>query len=124
MHTAIAISLFWTLVSTATEGFLTVEPPPHKLALLVHARTDELSLRAVFAVMPSGALMALGTNSLLNLCAPHGWDGVELVPGAEKQKAPLICAGEEAGAGHDQSHRLLLRTPTPTARFTVERMAS
>ena len=30
------------LVSTATEGFLTVEPPPHKLALLVHGHTDEL----------------------------------------------------------------------------------
>ena len=54
----------------------------------------------------------------------HDAESVELVPGAEKQKAPLICAGEEAGAGHDQSHRLLLRTPTPTARFTVERMAA
>ena len=72
------------LVSTATEGFLTVEPPPHKLALLVHGhlpehptsnpdpnpnpnpnpnpspnpnplpgRTDELSLRSTFAVLPS-----------------------------------------------------------------------
>ena len=26
------------LVSTATEGFLSVEPPPHKLSLLAHAR--------------------------------------------------------------------------------------
>ena len=29
------------LVSTATEGFLTVEPPPHKLALLVHGHLPE-----------------------------------------------------------------------------------
>ena len=72
-----------------------------------------------------GALMSLATNSLLNLCAPHGWDDVaapDTSSGAEP--APLVCTGVEAGAAHDQSHRLLLRTPIASSRFAVERVAS
>lgn len=113
------------LVSTATEGFLAVEPPPHKLSLLVHARTDELSLRSVFTMLPSGALMSLATNALLNLCAPHGWELGDVqtggAPAAEKQEAPLVCTGTEASAGQDQAHKLLLRNVVPTARFAVRR---
>ena len=128
------------LVSTATEGFLTVELPPHKLALLVHGRTDELSLRSAFALLPGGGVMSLATNSLLNLCAPHGWDaalgtGTDAAPDpaapsatAGAVKGPqLVCAAAEPGdgsnsGGHDVTHRLLLRSAIPSSRFAVERV--
>ena len=90
----------------------------------VHGRTDELSLRSTFAVLPSGALMSLATNSLLNLCTATGWaeavtsDGVAGdaagdagLGGAEVHRdtgasaAPLVCAAVEPGEGSDQAPR-------------------
>ena len=55
------------LVSLATEGFVTVELPPHRLSLRPHARTDALSLKGVFSFLPSGAILSLATNALFNL---------------------------------------------------------
>ena len=86
----------------------------------------------VFTMLPSGALMSLATNALLNLCAPHGWDLGDVQTGdtgdaaaaaaAETWKdAPLVCTGTEAGAAQDQAHKLLLRSVVPTARFAVRR---
>tara|TARA_B110001452_G_scaffold211691_1_gene182205 strand:- start:486 stop:758 length:273 start_codon:yes stop_codon:yes gene_type:complete len=88
-------------------------------------------------MLPSGALMALATNALLNLCAPHGWDlgdvqtggtgGAGLGAATAKsateawQEAPLVCTGTEAGEAQDQAHQLLLRSVVPTARFAVRR---
>ena len=43
------------LVSAATHGFVTVEPPPHKSALVAHAKTAQLSILSIFALLPSGA---------------------------------------------------------------------
>ena len=37
------------------------------------------------------------------------------------EPAPLVCAGTEASAGQDQSHKLLLRSPIPSARFIVRK---
>lgn len=56
------------LVSLATEGFVSVELPPHRLALKAHARTDALSLKGVLSFLPSGAIMSLSTNALLSIC--------------------------------------------------------
>ena len=66
--------------------------------------------------MPSGALMSLATNSLLNLCAPHGWgeaaglDGTDApqgdAPNTGGKPAPLICTATEPGEGQDQARSL------------------
>ena len=45
------------LVSAATHGFVTVEPPPHKSALIAHAKTAQLSILSIFALLPSGAAL-------------------------------------------------------------------
>lgn len=47
------------LVSAATHGFVTVEPPPHKSALVAHAKTAQLSILSIFALLPSGAPLPL-----------------------------------------------------------------
>ena len=46
------------LISAATHGFVTVEPPPHKSALIAHAKSPQLSLLSLFALLPSGAAIA------------------------------------------------------------------
>lgn len=103
------------LVSLATEGFVTVEMPPHRLALRPHARTDALSLRGVFSFLPSGAVMALGTNALFNLC-----EDLDAPPDAHTD-ARAVCTGYvEEGVAHP---RLLRTSSVKTSRFKVEDIA-
>ena len=89
------------LISAATRGFVTIERPPHKNALLVHAQAAQLSLGAVFALMPSGAIFAAGTNALLTLCDP-----------ADKRNAKL-CSGFKPNPS--DPHRKLLRAEEAAA---------
>lgn len=102
----------------------------------VHGRTDELSLRSTFAVLPSGALMSLATNSLLNLCTATGWaeavtsdgaagdaSGDAGLGGAEVHRdtgasaAPLVCAAVEPGEGSDQAPRYTYSGCTQYSRW-------
>ena len=106
------------LVSLATEGFVTVEMPPHRLALRPHARTDALSLRGVFSFLSSGAIMALGTNALLNLCADAAPDNEGAVPATAASEGHRgVCTSYVVP---DVAHPRLLRTSSPkTSRFHV-----
>ena len=106
-------------VLAATEGFLTVEMPPHRLALRPHARTDALSLRSVFSFLPSGAIMALGTNSLFNLCEDTPIDG-EAAPAASSALLPTAGVCTSFRDVTKSAHPRLLRTSSPaTAKFVV-----
>ena len=107
------------LVSVATEGFVSVEMPPHRLAMRPHARTDALSLHGVFSFLSSGAVMALGTNALLNLCAPlPGADGGAAGGGATDGGDSDVCTSFVAPGS---AHPKLLRTSTPkSSRFVVK----
>lgn len=89
------------LISAATRGFVTIEKPPHKHALLVHAQAAQLSLGSAFALMPSGAIFAAGTNALLTLCDP-----------ADKLNAKL-CSGFKPNPA--DPHRKLLRAEEAAA---------
>ena len=100
------------LVSLATEGFVSVELPPHRFALRPHARTDGLSLRSVFSFLPSGALMSLATNALLNLCGPVANEPA----GPDADGAVCTGFGEEGSA-----HYKLLRAPIASSIFKVAR---
>ena len=106
------------LVSLATEGFVSVEMPPHRLALRPHARTDALSLRGVFSFLPSGAIVSLATNALLNLCVEPG-------ASADGKPWPLdaaICTSyTEEGSAHPKLLRTSANTKGKTAAFRVQR---
>lgn len=95
------------LVSAATHGFVTVEPPPHKSALVAHAKTAQLSILSVFALLPSGAIMAAGTNALLNVC-----------------DADKVCCGFKPDPA--DPHRKLLRSESDAkqALFELQGLAS
>ena len=56
-----------------------------------HAKAPQLSLNSVFALLPSGAIMAAGTNALLNVC-----------------DADKVCCGFKPSAA--DPHRKLLRS--------------
>jgi hypothetical protein len=94
-------------VSAATRGFLTVEPPPHKSALVAHAKSPQLSLLSVFALLPGGAIMAAGTNALLNVC-----------------DADKVCCGFKPDPA--DPHRKLLRSESNSkqALFDVQSLDS
>jgi hypothetical protein len=95
------------LVSAATHGFVTVEPPPHKSALVAHAKTAQLSILSIFALLPSGAIMAAGTNALLNVC-----------------DADKVCCGFKPDPA--DPHRKLLRSESDSkqALFDLQSLAS
>jgi hypothetical protein len=93
------------LVSRHSNAFMQVEPPPHKDALMLTARTDELSIRTIFSSYERTHLMlALATNSLLNIC--------DVAVGE-------ACTGSRPRRG-DQLK--LLRQPRRTARWALELM--
>jgi hypothetical protein len=58
---------------------------------MAHAKAPQLSLNSVFALLPSGAIMAAGTNALLNVC-----------------DADKVCCGFKPSAA--DPHRKLLRS--------------
>ena len=98
---------FVAFLSEATHGFLTVEPPPSSLELFLHAKSPALSLNSVFSRLPTGELVALGTNALVAPCTR---------PGAA---APLACTGYFASPR--DGHRRLLRTLSVAAPEKGER---
>ena len=118
------------LVSLATEGFVSVELPPHRLALRPHARTDALSMRGVFSFLPSGAVLSLATNALFNLCPIVSPDPTatpeSLSATANGADAPVeVCTGFlEASSAHLRLLRSLEETQLRQyATYTVQRHA-
>ncbi|KAL1508348.1 hypothetical protein AB1Y20_004458 [Prymnesium parvum] len=126
-----------TFVSEATQGFLTVDMPPHKHALFPVALSDKLSLQAVFALLPSGHIAALGTNALLNLCEPRApaplapstafdYHNDRLhfptaTPPPSSPPAPTLCTGYRATKG-DPHYKLLRVTSAKEAEFTISKL--
>jgi hypothetical protein len=91
------------LVSALSHTFLTVEAPPHKEALLLSARSDALSMRSIFSSFERTKLiLALATNSLLNLCDEDSGE---------------VCTGTRGKSGDVLK---LLRSARRTARWQVE----
>ena len=95
---------FFALVSESTGGFVTARPPPHKQAMLVMARDVGLSVHSVFATLPSGHVLALGTRALLGLCAAPG------------TSAPLLCTGYRERSR--DPHMKFLRSPAIKSTLT------
>ena len=77
--------------------------------MMLQARDVGLSIHGVFAPLPSGHLLALGTRALLGLCA---------VPG-QPNAAPLLCTGYHQ-KGSNEPHRKFLRTPTHPSALKFE----
>ena len=60
----------WVVLrSLATNTFVSVEPPPHEDAMIVHGRGESISLNNVFGFLRGGFLWAKSTVSLLNVCS-------------------------------------------------------
>ena len=57
------------LRSVATNTFVSVEPPPHTDAMVVHGRGESISLNNVFGFLRGGFVWAKSVASLLNLCS-------------------------------------------------------
>ena len=112
------------LVSVQTRGFVRVEQPPHKQELYLTADSEELSLRAVFALPPrgKGSIFSMGTKSLLNLCREPAPDH-----GAPDEATMAACTGTPTTlkhratrkAGTGGHHRKLLLQPTLSAEWRV-----
>ena len=97
------VEKYVVLVSELSHSFLNVEPPPHSEALLLTARSDELSMRSIFSSFEHTKLiLSLATNSLLNVCDEV--DG-EVCTGSRRKKDDALK---------------LLRMPRRTARWLVE----
>ena len=130
-------------VSEATAAYLSVEFPPHARALQLHATSNRLALSNLFALLPGGRVMALGTNALLALCAPVaadeaqyappaiGEDGLAPKPAAESagplprppSDAPTVCTGRHARKGDPHYHLLRsLAGLTNTSAFEIQRV--
>ncbi len=96
------------LISLHSHGFMAVEPPPHREALRLTARSDELSVRAIFSSFEQTHLvLSLATNSLLNLVDAQSGE---------------VCAGARARAaeGAEAGPLKLLRQARRTARWAFE----
>ena len=95
---------FVVLLSMHSRSFLTVEPPPHKEALQLTAKSDELSIRSIFSSFERTKLiLSLATNSLVNVC---------------EEQSGEVCTG----ARRKGETLRLLRMPRRTARWAVERV--
>ena len=95
------------LISALSHTFMTVEPPPHSEALLLTARSDELSMRSIFSSFERTKLvLSLATNSLINLC---------------DEKLGEVCTGARTQSGEVLK---LLRNARRTARWQVEVVAT
>ena len=101
-----------------------VEQPPHKQELYLTADSEELSLRAVFALPPrgKGSIFSMGTKSLLNLCREPAPDH-----GTPDEATMAACTGTPTTlkhratrkAGTGGHHRKLLLQPTLSAEWRV-----
>ncbi|KOO34045.1 hypothetical protein Ctob_013323 [Chrysochromulina tobinii] len=96
LKSALKSNAVFALVSSTTGGFAAVRAPPTKESLLVHARDAGLSIHSLFARLPTGHFVALGTRALLGLCAEQG------------TSAPLLCTGYRSKP--NEPHRKLLRS--------------
>ena len=108
---AAAHGQYVALVSQSTGGFVAVRAPPHKDPLIAVGRDAGLTAHSVFALLPSGHLLAMGPRALLALCAEAG------------MSSPILCAGYRERPR--EPHRRLLRSRTSAAalrlRFEVVR---
>ena len=87
------------LRSLATNTFVSVEPPPHADAMIVHGRGESISLNNVFGFLRGGFLWSKSIDSLLTVCSTKG----EVCTGyLEKDTDP---------------HLKRLQTPTESAHF-------
>ena len=92
------------LLSMHSHSFLHVHAPPHKEALMLTAKSDELSMRSIFSSFEHTRLiLSLATNSLVNVCDEDSGE---------------VCTGTRRGGEQAK----LLRMPRRTARWAVERV--
>ena len=93
----------WVVLrSLATNTFVTVEPPPHDDAMVVHGRGESISLNNVFGFLRGGFLWAKSTASLLNVCS----------------NAEEICTGFLEKEG--DPHLKRLQAPVASSHFDLE----
>jgi len=92
------------LRSLATNTFVSVEPPPHAEAMVVHGRGESISLNNVFGILRGGYLWAKSTASLLNVCST----------------AHEVCTGFLEREGDPHVKRLAV--PLPSANFEIRRV--
>ena len=90
----------WVVLrSLATNTFVSVEPPPHPDAMIVHGRGESISLNNVFGFLRGGFLWSKSIDSLLSVCS-------------QKDE---ICTG--ALEKPDDPHLKRLQTPVESAHF-------
>jgi len=113
------------LVSVATGGFMTVDPPPHSLELFLRADAEEMSLRTIFAVpnhKTVGGIISFSTKALLNPCQLSAETGVE--PSALCTGAPSILKTPKVAKANRKEaafHRKLLTSrKTSMSDFEIE----
>ena len=93
----------WAVLrSLATNTFLTVEPPPHTDAMLVHGRGESISLNNVFGFLRGGFLWSKSVASLLNVCSTES----------------EICTGFLEKEG--DAHLKRLQAPSDSAAFEFQ----
>jgi hypothetical protein len=81
---------------------VSVEPPPHAEAMIVHGRGESISLNNVFAFLRGGHLWAKSTASLLNVCSTQD----------------EVCSGFLER--EEDPHLKRLQLPMETASFAFE----
>ena len=60
----------WVVLrSLETNTFVSVEPPPHADAMIVHGRGESISLNNVFGLLRGGLIWSKSIDSLLNICS-------------------------------------------------------
>ena len=90
----------WVVLrSLATNTFVSVEPPPHPDAMIVHGRGESISLNNVFGFLRGGFLWSKSIDSLLAVCS-------------QKDE---ICTGALQKPG--DPHLKRLQTPVESAHF-------
>ncbi len=113
----------FAFVSQVTQGYLSVDLPPHQHALFAHADVGMLGLSGVFALSPSGIgqILSLGTSSLLNLCEVKA-DAGPAYQLCAATPSVLKAAPATALPGKAERHRKLLlkQTSSHLSKFTLE----
>lgn len=96
----------WVVLrSLATNTFVSVEPPPHSDAMIVHGRGESISLNNVFGFLRGGFLWSKSIDSLLAICS-------------QKNE---VCTGYLEKP--DDPHLKRLQTPADAAHFEFKTVA-
>ena len=114
---------FYMLLSAKTQTNVRVELPPAENAMIAHAsRSDSFAASAIFAQMPQGRILAIGTNAYLTLCKPgpaaFRFDGAN-EPEAHADSWPRVCSAVEK---RDENMMLLRRPLGNATEFFVQQL--